>query len=364
MTAARATFGLSQASWRWWVVLVALVGASMYAYRTRHGVTPTVASFGGPAQGSTYSVVLNGARPDSVIASLQTAVDSLLADVDSKMSTYDPQSELSRLNRDTLNAPVQLSAPLAEVMRQSIYVSRASGGAFDVTVGPLVNAWGFGPAGVPTRVPDDTMLAALRARVAWGKLRLDGQTLIKGHPHLEIDLSAIAQGYTVDLISALLVSRGEPNHFVEVGGEVRARGRNAEGRPFRVGIEEPEIDRRRVRLVVGLTDRALATSGNYRDFHDVGGVRYVHTIDPATGKPVRHRLLSASVLHERCSLADAWATALMVVGPERAWAMAEANGLEVLLLIAGENGNVQERMTAGFKASVMRDGIQQVAKEP
>ncbi|MBL0169498.1 MAG: FAD:protein FMN transferase [Gemmatimonadaceae bacterium] len=356
MTAARATFSISQASWRWWVMLFALVGASLYAYRTRERAGPTVARFGGPAQGSTYSVVLNGGRPDSVVSSLKSAVDSLLADVDAQMSTYDSASELSRLNRDTANTPVVLSAPLAEVMRQSIAVSQASGGAFDVTVGPLVDAWGFGPAGVLTRVPDSTMLDALRARVGWQKLRLEGESLTKGHPHLEIDLSAIAQGYTVDLISALLSARGEANHFVEVGGEVRARGRNAQGMPFRVGIEQPDVDRRSVRLVVGLADRALATSGNYRDFHDVDGVRYVHTIDPATGKPVRHRLLAASVLHQQCSLADAWATALMVVGPERAWAMAEANRLEVLLLVAGPNGEVQERMTAGFRAAVIRDG--------
>lgn len=354
MTAARATFGISQASWRWWVVLLALVGASLYAYRTRARIAPTAARFDGPAQGSTYSIVLNGPRPDSVVSALKTAVDSLLADVNTKMSTYDSASELSRLNRDTANAPVVLSAPVAEVIRQSIAVSQASDGAFDVTVGPLVNAWGFGPAGTLLRIPDDSTLASLRARVGWRMLHLDGPSLTKGHPHLEIDLSAIAQGYTVDLISALLVSRGERNHFVEVGGEVRARGRNVEGRPFRVGIEDPDENRRRVRLVVGLADRALATSGNYRDFHDVNGVRYAHTIDPATGKPVQHRLLAASVLHEQCSMADAWATALMVVGPERAWGMAEAQGLEVLLLIAGPNGEVQERMTAGFKAAVIR----------
>ncbi|MEQ1693869.1 MAG: FAD:protein FMN transferase, partial [Gemmatimonas sp.] len=330
MTAARATFGISQASWRWWLVLVALVAASLYAYRARNGAVPGVARFGGAAQGSTYSVVLNGSRTDSAVARLQAAVDSLLVDIDATMSTYDSTSELSRLNRDTSQREVPLSPPLADVMRESIEVSRASGGAFDVTVGPLVDAWGFGPAGVRAHAPDDTTLTSLRARVGWQHLRLNGQSLTKGHPHLEIDLSAIAQGYTVDRISDLLVSRGEPDHFVELGGEVRARGHNSQRLPFRVGIEEPEQNRRRVRLVVGLADRALATSGNYRNVHMVDGAQYVHTIDPATGKPVQHRLLAASVLHERCSLADAWATALMVVGPERAWSMAESNNLDVL----------------------------------
>jgi len=355
MSGSRATFGLTQASRRWWVTLFVLFGASASVYAGRNRMAPSSAEFGGPAQGTTYSVVLGhgGARTAADTRALQFSVDSVIADIDRKMSSYVPESELMRFNRNTSTAPVSVSAQLEEVLRQSLAVSEASSGAFDVTVGPLVNAWGFGSGGTTDRIPSDTLLSALRARVGWKKLHLNGHAVSKDHPALDVDLSAIAPGYTVDLISELLTARGEPNHFVELGGEVRARGRNARNEPFRVGIEEPIPDVRRVRSVVGLSNRSMATSGNYRDFQDLGGVRYSHILDPSTGVPVRHNLLSVSVLHKSCAVADAWATALFVVGAERAWDLAAANSLDVLLLTAGPNGEVQERMTNGFRSIVL-----------
>lgn len=314
-----------------------------------------VSRFGGPAQGTTYSVVLGHAREPAVIIALQKSVDSVLADIDRQMSTYDPESELSRFNRDTTGAPMAVSEALANVLKLSAQVSEKSGGAFDVTVGPLVDAWGFGTPGDVPHAPTDSALKALHARMGWQKLQVSGTTLSKQHPHLEVDLSAVAPGYSVDVISDLLTARGEPDHFIEVGGEVRARGVNGEGHPFRVGIEEPDPDARRIRLVVGLENMALATSGNYRDNRVLDGVRYTHILDPTTGMPVKHALLSISVLHERCGFADAWATALFSVGPERAWALAEQNHLDVLLLTAGPGGEIQERMTDGFRATVVQD---------
>ncbi len=355
MGAARATFGLAQASRRWWVSLAVLVAASLYAYRSRHVSHGDVARFSGDAQGTTYHVVLARGLPAAIVARLQSSVDSLLAVIDHSMSTYDSTSEISRFNRRRDTSAVRISDHFVRVMATSIAVSRASGGAFDVTVGPLVDAWGFGAAGETGRVPDETVLAMLRRRVGWEKLQLTKHTLAKSNPTLELDLSADAPGYTVDLISDWLTAQGEPSHFVEVGGEVRARGTNAFDAPFRVGIEEPRPDARAIHAVVGLRDRALATSGNYRDFQDINGVRYTHILDPSTGAPVRHRLLSVSVLHTECVWADAWATALFVVGPERAWTLAAANNLDVLLLIAGDSGEVQERMTDGFRAVVLRD---------
>ncbi len=374
MTAARSTFGITQASRRWWVVLAVLFGATVLTYR-RAGRAPDVAArFGGPAQGTTYAVVLGGPRTVAAVRGLQVAVDSLLAEIDAQMSTYDTTSELSRLNRDQRGIPYEVSAPLAAVLREAETISRASQGAFDVTVGPLVNAWGFG-AGDDTaasdgdRVPSESELTALRARVGWPQLVIDSArrggvtitTVTKRHPQLAVDLSGIAPGFTVDRISALLSSRGEADHFVELGGEVRAQGQASARRPFRVGIESPIATsgdeggkpQSRVQLVVNLDNRALATSGNYRNYRVVDGVRYVHTIDPATGRPVQHRLLSVSVLHTRCSAADAWATALLVVGPERAWALAREHRLDVLLLIAGAPDEVEERMTPGFAAQVV-----------
>jgi len=355
MAAPRATFSLGGASRRWWAVLFALLAGSVYAYRTRVAVVPAADTrFSGFAQGSTYSVVLGKAvsRPRRI--ALQHAVDSVLQEIDHSMSTYDSTSEISRLNRGALRVPVTVSAPLADVLAEAAVVSQASDGAFDVTVGPLARAWGFGPAGTLERVPTPTELAALRGRVGWGALQIDGRTITKQRAGLEIDLNGIAPGYSVDRISALLTAVGVPDHFVELGGEVRARGRNGGGRPFRVGIEEPDTIGRRVRLAVMLTDKALSTSGNYRNAVTIDGVRYVHTIDPHSGRPVTHRLLAVSVLHERCAMADAWATALLVVGPEMAWTLAQANGLDVLLLVAGPDGQVLERMTSGFSSIVDR----------
>lgn len=352
---ARATFSITQASRRWWIVLLLLLAASVWTYRERTGAGLEVSRFGGPAQGTTYHVVLGHARTPAVVAALHKSVDSVLADIDTRMSTYDPESELSRFNRDTTEAPFPVSDALATVLRTSAKVSELSGGAFDVTVGPLVDAWGFGVPGDVVHAPTDSALHAIHARVGWQKLLVRGDTLIKRHPHLEVDVSAVAPGYSVDVISALLTSRGEPDHFVEVGGEVRAHGVNVEGDAFRVGIEEPDPDSRHIRLVVGLNDKALATSGSYRDNRVLDGVRYTHILDPTTGVPVKHALLSVSVLHDECIYADAWATALFAVGPERAWAMAAQNGLDVLLLTAGPNGEVEERMTDGFRLAVVRD---------
>ncbi len=354
MTPERATFGLAQASRRWWLVLCVLVGASVFAYRGRNpGALQADTRFGGPAQGTTYSVVLPGTRSPDAVAALQAAVDSVIAGIDTVMSTYDPSSELSRLNRDARTAPIAVSPALANVLQIAAQVSRDSRGAFDVTVAPLINAWGFGPDGDVTSAPDSATLSALRERVGWQRLAVSDGSVTKMSPLVEVDLNAIAPGYTVDRIVDLLIARGEPAHLVELGGELRASGRNARGLPFRVGIEEPDSSRRAVRLVVGLQDRALATSGNYRDFRDVNGVRYVHTLDPSTGRPVTHRLLAVSVLHAQCAFADAWATALLVVGPERAWALAEEHDLDVLLLIAGASGKVEQRLTPGFASAVL-----------
>ena len=355
MAAPRATFSLGGASRRWWAVLIVLLAASVYGYRTRVATRPDTSSgFTGFAQGTTYSVVLGNAVTPTRRIALQHAVDSLLQEIDRVMSTYDSTSEISRLNRVASGVSFEASALLVAVLTEAAAVSQASFGAFDVTVGPLMRAWGFGPSGTLTRVPAAHELTALRERVGWRGVQIVGRSIAKQHAGLEIDVNGIAPGYSVDRISALLETLGVRDHFVELGGEVRARGRTVDGRPFRVGIEEPDTVGRRVRLAVRLTNRALSTSGNYRNYHSVNGVRYVHTVDPQTGRPVTHQLLAVSVVHDRCAAADAWATALLVVGPERAFALAQANGLDVLLLIAGPDGNVIERMTSGFAAIVDR----------
>lgn len=298
--------------------------------------------------GTTWSVLLGGSPPRDRLAALRSDVEALLDELDAIASTWKPDSELSRFNRLRGTEPVPISAPLAELIALSLDVSRRSHGSFDITVGPLVEAWGFGRSGRPDVLPDGTELVRLRGRIGWEKLVLDGHTLSKRDPELELDLSAVAKGYAVDRVSELLLARGEANHLVEIGGELRAQGVSARGMPFRVGIEEPKPGPHALRLAVSLRDRALASSGNYRNHFAVDGRDYAHTLDPKNGRPVQHRLLAVSVLHERCSAADAWATALLAAGPEQAWELAIAEGIDALLLVEAPDGGVLQRLTPGF----------------
>lgn len=344
-------------------MLAALTGLSAWLYLRPVRASDGPLAFDGATMGTTYRVVLGG-RADGArvtsdrLAALQRGVDSLLTAVNASMSTYDATSELSRFNARTDTTAVPISAPLAEVLRVSLAVHAASVGAFDVTVGPLVDAWGFGPTARPADALPQSVRDSLRAFVGSGLLELRGESLRKRDPRVRVDLSAVAKGYAVDVVSDWLSANGATDHLVEIGGEMQARGRNARGEPFRVGIEDPDPSGRRVRFAIALSDRALASSGNYRNFVDLDGVRYAHTIDPVSGAPVQHTLLAVSVLHARCADADAWATALMVAGPERAWALAEANDLDVGLLISTGPGEVSERFTDGFRAAVLPSPLQ------
>lgn len=343
---------------RWWLVLAALVGLSAWLYLRPVRASDGPLVFDGATMGTTYRVVLGGRAGGARVSAeqlrvLQRGVDSLLVAVNASMSTYDASSELSRFNARTDTTAIPISAPLAEVLRVSLAVHAASDGAFDVTVGPLVDAWGFGPAARPAESLPPAVRDSLRGVVGSALLELRGESLRKRDPRVRIDLSAVAKGYAVDMVSDWLSANGAADHLVEIGGEMQARGRNVRGEPFRVGIEDPDPDRRRVRFALALSDRALASSGNYRNFVELDGVRYAHTIDPVSGAPVQHTLLAVSVLHARCADADAWATALMVVGPERAWALAEANDLDVGLLISTGPGEVSERFSDGFRAAVL-----------
>jgi thiamine biosynthesis lipoprotein len=332
------------------VLLLALCGLSWWLYAGPRAGDRAGHRFEGSTMGTTYAVILGGQAAASEREAARQAVEALLAEIEASMSTWDPDSELSRFNRHRSAAPVTVSDDLALVVRMALAVHEASGGTFDVTVGPLVNAWGFGPDGRPAAALDERTLGALRQRVGADKLALEGTRLRKRHPELEVDLSAIAKGHAVDRVAELLEARGHHDYLVEIGGELRGRGQSPAGRPFRVGIEEPIPGERVVRRVVVLDGLSLATSGNYRNFFERDGRRYVHTIDPESGRPVAHDLLSVSVLHERCALADAWATALLAAGPDRAWALAQRADLDVLLLVAGEGGEIVERATPGFIA--------------
>lgn len=312
---------------------------------------PQQVELSGPTMGTQYHVTLRPLPQDYSAESLQAAIDRRLAEINRIMSTYDPDSELSRLNENASTDWVRISDALSTVLTEARRISVLSDGVFDVTVGPLVNLWGFGPRRGEGRIPDEAAIAAARERVGYRmlKLRADPPAVRKARPDLYIDLSAIAKGYGVDQVAELLEAAGVTDYLVEIGGELRTRGVNVEGRPWQIGIEKPAVGERTVQEVIGLSGQGMATSGDYRNFFEIDGQRYAHVIDPTTGWPVRHRLASVSVLDPSCMTADGFATALLALGPERGYALAEREQLAALFIVITPEGRFEEHATMAFQ---------------
>ena len=323
--------------WRMWPQAA---GADVQAY-----------AFSGTAMGTSWNVkVVADSLTDSEVADVEAVIKAVIEDVEARMSTWRPESELSRLNKQGANVPFRLSAEILEVLTVAKSVHDSTGGAFDPTVGPLVDAWGFGP-GKERVEPGDQKIKELLARVGLDGLSLDSEqrTATKAHEHLQCDLSGIAKGYGVDKVAAVLVESGYPDFMVEIGGEVAVRGINENDLPYRIGIERPVQAGREVFSVIGITGLAVATSGDYRNYREVDGVRLSHTIDPRTGYPVGHNLASVTVVHPSCTYADAMATALTVLGPQAALALAVELKLAVQLIIRVGPGEFDILMTPQFK---------------
>lgn len=304
----------------------------------------------GEALGTSWTVRVVGPAPNA--AGQQTLADTAsgaLAEVDALMSTWRDDSELSALNRHATAEPFAVSAPTMAVLMRAETVWKESDGAFDVTVYPLVQAWGFAND-TPVPPPDDATLTAILDRVGQQHLTLNHFSLLvkKDRPDVTIDLSAIAKGYAVDRVSQALEALGFPNHMVEVGGEVRARGWNRFKQPWRIAVERPDTMARTVETVVQLSGLSMATSGDYRNFREVDGRRWSHTIQPKTGEAMLHALASATVLHAECAMADAYATTFMVLGPEAALALATELDLAALFLVRTRDGGFEHRATPAF----------------
>lgn len=297
--------------------------------------------FHGPTMGTTYSIEV-ARRPAAVgREQLQATIDEVLAETGRYLSTYDAASEISRFNAAATTEAVEVSEPLGSVVAIANEVSVASGGAFDITVGPLVRAWGFSEADVgAVTAPDAQQLARLRAEVGYDKLQLqkDRRALRKAVAGLQLDVNGIAPGYAVDRIAERFEALGVNDYLIELGGEVRAHGRSPAGRPWRVAIEAPLAGERKPYAVVELDGLGASTSGDYRDFRMVGGRRVSHTIDPRTGAPVTHGLASVCVVDESTARADAFSTALMVLGPEKGMQLATRLGLAALFIVRSADG--------------------------
>lgn len=310
-----------------------------------------VIELGGPTMGTYYSVKVPRPPQGTTAKQLQTQVESVLDAVVAEISTYDETSELSRLNRNPSTDWIGVSPGLYQVVAEGQRVSALTDGAFDITIGPLVNLWGFGPEARRTSAPTSGEIEAARARVGWRKLQLRATppAIRKARGDIYIDLSALGEGYGADRVAAMLDAQGIADYMVAIAGAIRAKGLNAKGEPWAIAIEQPMPDRRAVHRVVPISDRALSTSGDYRNFFEHDGRRYSHEIDPQTGAPIEGNLGSVTVIAETGMVVDALATALMVLGDRRGPALAESEGLAAYFIVR------EGETIRGFGSSAFQD---------
>jgi len=308
----------------------------------------------GPTMGTYYQVKVPRPPVGLTEEKLRAGVEAVLEEVNQEISTYDPESELSRLNANPSTDWIPVSPNLYAVLAEGQRISALSGGAFDITVGPLVNLWGFGPAGRTDKVPGPEAIEAALVRVGYDKveLREESPAVRKQRGDLYIDLSALGEGYGADRVAAHLASAGAPDFLVAIAGTMRVQGRNAEGEPWGIAIERPVPGRREVQTILPVTDAAVSTSGDYRNFFEEGGKRYSHHIDPHTGRTVAHRLASATLVvpaaPDAARRADGLATAMVVLGEEKGPALAESSGIAAYFIVREEEG-FREITTAAYR---------------
>lgn len=311
-------------------------------------------SLAGKTMGTTYHITLVGAAEGINTAlseeqshHLADSIDKQLQRINQLMSTYIPDSEISRFNRSPSNQWFSISPETLQVVRYGLALSAMSQGMFDITVSPLIELWGFGSNGA-TAFPSTQAIEAARSMVGWQHLLIDDtHSRIKKSQPLTIDLSAIAKGYGVDIIAELLNEQGITNYLVEIGGEIRVSGVNAEKQSWRIGIETPAVFQQGAQQIIALNNVAVATSGDYRNFFEKDGVRYSHTIDPTTGRPVIHDIASITVIAQTAMEADGLATMFMALGEQDALRLAETLSVPIYIL-RYDNDVFSESFSSGF----------------
>lgn len=322
-----------------WLLVVLLSSVGLL------GCSEQVEEFAGPTMGSRYSVkyLRNSAGPS--LAEAQAATEAILAEVDEQLSTYRSDSLISRFNAAPAHSCQTMPESLLELVRFGEQLSLQSAGAFDLTLEPLLNLWGFGPQARTEQVPSAEQIAQARERVGHRHLHINGRQLCKDVA-LMVDFNSIAAGYAVDRIGARLAQLGVSSYLVEVTGELKAQGRKADGSPWRVAIEAPLDDQQVAHRVITLDGEGISTSGDYHNYFERDGRRYSHTLDPQTGAPITHTLAQVSVVDASVQRADGLSTLLMVLGPERGLAFAEREGIKALFVSRGEQGFVSQSSSA------------------
>ncbi|VGO12863.1 FAD:protein FMN transferase [Pontiella desulfatans] len=330
------------------LVLVLVLGIGGYL-RSQVIVNP---AHWGETMGTGYSIKITGKVKQSKLQELTRSIDDRLAEINRQMSTWDPESEISRFNHSDSLEPFECSDGFVEVVRRALELSESTGGAFDPTLQPLLNLWGFGSEADGQRVPTDAEIAAIRETIGWRMLTVEGRALRKAEPGLSLALGAIAKGYGVDALAKILKDAGFENWFVEIGGEVLVRGLNPDGVPWKIGIQFPTTNPMDQSLqgIVHLTEGAIATSGDYRNYVRENDEIYSHILDPRSGRAVRSDTASVSVMAANCMDADGIATALFVLGADEgiAWVEGET-GVEAMFLLRDDDGQIIERFSSGFQ---------------
>ncbi len=325
------------------ILIIILFTIALSSCKTKHFEYFKIEGF---AQGGTYHVTYE----NSPGLDLKGQIDSILNVIDFTLSIFNPKSIISRINA---NEPdVKINDYFKAVFYKSIEVNRNSGGAFDVTVGPLVNAWGFGPK--KREIPSKRKIDTLLQYVGMNKVKIIGNKVIKKYPQISLDFNAIAQGFTVDVVCKFLDSLEIKNYLVEVGGEVRTKGKNAKGEDWRVGIDKPvdgsTVPGEQIQGILYLSNKAVATSGDYRKFFIQDGIKYAHHIDPHTGYPAKQNVLSASIIANDCFTADGYGTVCMVMGLEKSKIfLARHPELDAYLIYSNEKGQFCEYATPGAR---------------
>lgn len=317
------------------------------ACQTKKGEYLKISGF---AQGTTYHITYENSNNEDY----STDIDSILKAFDKSLSIYDSTSIISRINNN--DPSVEADDWFIDVFNKSVEVNASSGGAFDITVGPVVNAWGFGSKAVAKH--DTAFIDSLLQYVGMEKVKLEGRKVIKKYPGVKLDVNALAQGYSVDVVCDFFKNKGIRNYLVEIGGEVRGKGTNTSDKFWHIGIDRPTDDNmppaNQLQAIIEINNKSLATSGNYRKFFVENGVKYSHTIDPKTGFPARNTLLSATVVCDDCITADAYATSFMVVGIEKSKEMlSKLKGIEVYFVYSNPQGEYEVYFSEGMKKMIV-----------
>lgn len=302
----------------------------------------------GSTMGTSWSVAI--ANSDTLYdrVALQAEIEAVLSEINLQMSTYDPNSEISKFNSSDPNGEwYPVSELFAVTTAKALDFAKISQGSFDPTIGPLVDLWGFGPGSAVNSLPSDAEIEEIKAQVGYAEIsvrtpKANVGSAIQKRRRRQLDLSAIAKGVGVDQVYQLLDDKGHDNFLVEIGGEVRVKG-DKDGLGWKVAIEKPLKGERVVEQLLSLSNIALATSGDYRNFRKIDGVEYSHTIDPQTGWPVAHKLASVTVADKECAIADGWATTLLVLGPREGYKLAISHKLAALLIERTSDGYIVKK---------------------